>query len=439
MSRSFILPVAIFVPIVGALYMWLATAGVDSGLTSRDWVGLAAFVFVALVAEMMAVDFRFGGGTQQPRASMAFLPFLGTVAIYEPAVALLTVAGVVGISQLLVRRNSLLRAVYNMAQAGITAGLAGVVYNAMLSTSGLLLAFFAAATVFFATNILLAGAAISYLKQASFGSVIAHIASGLRYDFLASPIAIFPVLLYDSYEASILVIVLPLLLFHYFHLSKQQVLDAHTDLIRALVKAIETRDPYTSGHSVRVATLAQLIARDLGLSSATVRTIETAALLHDVGKIDPSFADVLQKPFDLSDGERALIQTHAAKGASMLQSLRSVNPQVVKAVLHHHERYDGNGYPDGIVGEDIPIAARIIMLCDSVDAMLSDRPYRKALSIPAVSAELHRCAGSQFDPRMVEAVLRNGTLNRAAELLSTDLDNPRPIYDEISHRTRVER
>jgi putative nucleotidyltransferase with HDIG domain len=433
MSRSFTLPVTVFVPIAGALYFWLASGGGEPSLASRDWVGLAAFVFVALVAEMMAVDFRLGVGTQQPRASMAFLPFLGIVAIYEPAVALLTVAGVVGISQLLVRRNNVLRAVYNMAQAGITAAVAGVVYNVMLPTSGVLLAFAAAATVFFTTNIVLAGAAISYLKQTSFGSVIAHIASGLRYDFFASPLAIFPVLLYDTYEVSIIFVVLPLLLFHYFHLSKQQVLDAHTDLIRALVKAIETRDPYTSGHSVRVATLAQLIARDFGLPSAAIRTVETAALLHDVGKIDPSFAEVLQKPFDLSDEERLLIQTHASKGASMLQSLRSVNPQIVKAVLHHHERYDGNGYPDGIVGEDIPIAARIIMLCDSVDAMLSDRPYRKALSISAVSAELHRCAGSQFDPRIVETVLRNGTLKRAAELLSTDLDSTTPAYDEINH------
>jgi putative nucleotidyltransferase with HDIG domain len=426
MQRSFRLLSALFCPVAIGLYLLLATWGGGEGLAARDIRGLVAFAFVALVAEMMAVDFRFGPGKQQPRSSMAFLPFLGMIAIYDPHITLLAVVGVVGASQLLFRRNDLLRAAYNMAQAAITAGVAGFVYHALDRMAGFhfLFSFSIAAAVFFATNILLTGIAISYLKSAAFSGVIAHIATGLRYDFLASPIAAFPVLLYDTYEISILVVVWPLLLIHYFHVSKQQVLDAHTDLIRALVKAIETRDPYTSGHSVRVSTLATLIAKDLGLPVAAVRTIETAALLHDIGKIDPAFSEVLRKPFELSADERTLIQTHAAKGASMLQGLRSVHPEVVQAVHHHHERFDGNGYPAGIAGSDIPLAARIIMLCDSVDAMLSDRPYRKALSIADVHAELARCAGSQFDPAVVNVVVKHGTLAKAVALLSDDVYPP---------------
>jgi putative nucleotidyltransferase with HDIG domain len=422
MNRSFRLLVFLFGPLSLGLYFLLAHWSDGGGLGPRDIRGLTAFLFVALAAEMMAVDFRFGPGKQQPRASMAFLPFLGMIALYQPHVTLAAVAAVVGVSQILVRKNEFLRAAYNMSQAGITAGVSGYTYHAIGGSTDVhaAIGFFIAAAVFFGTNILLTGIAISYLKSTSLTGVVSHIASGLRYDFLASPIAAFPVLLYDTYEISILVVVFPLLLFHYFHVSKQQVLDAHTDLIRALVKAIETRDPYTSGHSVRVASLATLIAKDLGLSGASIRTIETAALLHDIGKIDPVFSEVLRKPFELSYEERAIIQMHAATGASMLQGLRSVDADVVQAVLHHHERFDGQGYPDGLSGRAIPMPARIIMLCDSVDAMLSDRPYRRALSIAAVNAELQRCAGTQFDPAIVQAVLRNGTLSKAAVLLSAE-------------------
>jgi putative nucleotidyltransferase with HDIG domain len=356
---------------------------------------------------------------------MAFLPFLGMIALYPPAVTLLAVAGVVGVSQIVVRRNEFLRAIYNMAQAAITAGAASYTFHS-LAGSGLnfAAAFSLAAVVFFVTNILLTGLAIAYLKSVQLTGVLSHIASGLRYDFLASPIAAFPVMLYDSFEYSILVVIFPLLLVHYFHLSKQQLSDAHTDLIRALVTAIETRDPYTSGHSERVATLATLIAKDLGIPAGRVRTIENAALLHDIGKIDPAFAEVLSKPFELTVEERALIQTHAARGAQMLEGMKSVDSEVVRAVLHHHERYDGKGYPAGMAGDDIPMPARIIMLCDSVDAMLSDRPYRQALSLSEVHEELRQCAGSQFDPQIVRGLLEHDTLTRAMSLLSEDHELP---------------
>jgi HD-GYP domain-containing protein (c-di-GMP phosphodiesterase class II) len=142
-----------------------------------------------------------------------------------------------------------------------------------------------------------------------------------------------------------------------------------------------------------------------------------AALLHDIGKIDPIYSDVLAKPFDLSPSERELIQTHAAKGADLLLDLNSVDSEIVATVRHHHERYDGKGYPDGLAGESIPLAARIIMMSDSIDAMLSDRPYRKALSLDRVKNELVRCSGSQFDPKIVRSVLDAGTLDKAVALV----------------------
>jgi len=420
MQRSFALPIALSAPVAVGVYLLAYTQGVGPDFEPRDYIGLAAFIFVALMAEGMAVDFRLGSGKQQPHASMAFLPFIGMVAVFAPQITILAVAAVVAFSQLVARRNSVPRAIYNILQGAITVGVAGIAYHSV-SHWWLIPAFGVAAAVFFAANIALAGLTIAYLKGSSLPAIVAHIASGLRYDFLASPIALFPVAIYDTHETTVIVIVLPLLLFHYFHISKQQLLDTNTDLIRVLIKAIETRDPYTSGHSMRVSTMAQMIATDMALPRGKIRLVYKAALLHDIGKIDPVFQEVLRKPYSLTDEERALIETHAEKGATMLRGLRSVEPEVVQAVLHHHERYDGNGYPHGIAGDQIPLAARIIMLCDSVDAMLSDRPYRKALSVEAVHEELQRCAGTQFDPSIVETLLSTGTLQRAVGLLSVDL------------------
>jgi putative nucleotidyltransferase with HDIG domain len=160
----------------------------------------------------------------------------------------------------------------------------------------------------------------------------------------------------------------------------------------------------------------------LSLSRRKVEQIETAALLHDIGKIDSVYATVILKPYDLNAEERSLIRTHATKGADLLESLSSVSRDVIRAVRHHHERYDGTGYPDGLRGTSIPLAARIIMLCDSIDAMLSDRPYRSALSLPKVHAELARCSSTQFDPHLVTVVLARNTLQRAAALAQRSAD-----------------
>src|SRR5207253_2912622 len=104
------------------------------------------------------------------------------------------------------------------------------------------------------------------------------------------------------------------------------------------------------------------------------------------------------KPYDLTTEERSLIRTHATKGAELLLSLSAFGEDIISAVRHHHERYDGSGYPNGLASADIPIAARIIMVCDSIDAMLSDRPYRPALSVEQANSELRKFAGTQFDP-----------------------------------------
>jgi putative nucleotidyltransferase with HDIG domain len=219
-----------------------------------------------------------------------------------------------------------------------------------------------------------------------------------------------------------MIILFPLLVIQYSYQSNQKVVERSHQILRALVKAIETRDPHTSGHSLRVMTLAKEVAADLNVPIRVMNQVEMAALLHDIGKIYPEFSEVLRKPYSLTPDEVKLIQTHAARGAEMLQSISSVPQEVVAAVRHHHERYDGRGYPAGIAGTAIPLAARIIMLCDSVDAMLSDRPYRNALSISDVRAEVERCSGTQFDPAIVKVFLEKRTLERAVHLIAADAE-----------------
>jgi putative nucleotidyltransferase with HDIG domain len=160
----------------------------------------------------------------------------------------------------------------------------------------------------------------------------------------------------------------------------------------------------------------------MGLSARQVERVETAALLHDIGKIDALYAELILKPHDLTPDERDVIKTHATKGADLLRNLSAFDEEIIKAVRHHHERYDGKGYPDGLAGEAIPLPSRIIMLCDSVDAMLSDRPYRPARTVEFTEQEVKRCAGSQFDPAIVDVMLARGTLHRATSLVKAEAD-----------------
>jgi len=173
---------------------------------------------------------------------------------------------------------------------------------------------------------------------------------------------------------------------------------------RAMVAAVDARDPYTRAHSVSVAAYAAAIGRRMGLSAAAVESLRKAALLHDVGKIGVTDF-ILHKPGPLSPEEWQEMRRHPDIGYEMLKEVTFLNgpADIVRA---HHERFDGKGYPCGLQGEEIPLGARIFAVADTFDAMTSDRPYRRALPPEAAREEIMRNAGSQFDPAMVKAFLR---------------------------------
>ena len=174
--------------------------------------------------------------------------------------------------------------------------------------------------------------------------------------------------------------------------------------VASLANAIDAKSPWTKGHSERVMHVAAHIAQEMGLSETVVELVRLGGLLHDIGKIGIMEA-LLEKPATLSEEEFPPLRLHPEKGVAILAPIEQLR-EVLPGILHHHERYDGLGYPGGLRGEDIPLTARIITVADSFDAMVSDRPYKKGFSREEALAELRRCVGAQFDPEVVAAFSR---------------------------------
>ena len=180
--------------------------------------------------------------------------------------------------------------------------------------------------------------------------------------------------------------------------------DALTTTLSVLAGAMEMRDPYTAAHEQQVAGLAIRIADELGLAPDERQAVHYAALTHDIGKISvPS--EILGKPGALDPDEWAIMRRHTIVGAEMLAGI-PLFADVHPLVRGHHERWDGGGYPDGLAGIKIPLGARILCVCDSYNAMITDRPYRPAMSAAEARDELRRCAGAHFDPVVVQALER---------------------------------
>ncbi len=179
---------------------------------------------------------------------------------------------------------------------------------------------------------------------------------------------------------------------------------AYVGTVQALAGALETKDSYTVDHSRQVVERAQEVGRRLGLPDEDLRTLRFAAIFHDIGKIAVQ-DEVLSKRAPLTADERSEIEGHTVVAERILASVEFL-AKVLPLVRHEHERWDGRGYPDGLVGEEIPLGARIVLACDAYDAMVSDRPYRSAMTPPQARAELLAGAGSQFDERVVAALLQ---------------------------------
>jgi len=185
--------------------------------------------------------------------------------------------------------------------------------------------------------------------------------------------------------------------------SNQHVQQLFVSMLKTLANSLEAKDNYTHGHSERVAAHALLVGERLGLTERDLSRLELAGLLHDIGKIGVREA-VLHKPGKLTDEEYEHIKTHCRLGERILLPVEEFAP-ILDPVVHHHERVDGGGYPDGLVGDELSVGAKMLALCDAYDAMTSERPYRSPHSQEYAIAEVRRCRGTQFDPLVTDAFL----------------------------------
>ena len=194
--------------------------------------------------------------------------------------------------------------------------------------------------------------------------------------------------------------------------------------IKSIASALDAKDPYTHGHSMRVTLYSIILAKEMNVPSDQLEMVETAGLLHDIGKIAIP-TSILCKPGKLDDNEFAIMKSHPVNSEKLIASIKKLH-EISPGVKHHHERWDGRGYPDGLAGENIPYSARIIAVADTYDAMTSTRSYRKALPHEIAIEEIKKCAGTQFDPVLAQKFVEIENTIRAAK------ENPEEYYTKYS-------
>jgi hypothetical protein len=428
MSREKRVYLFVFATTVAAL---IAAAGAWSHRNPfPGWWPLATFVFVAGLLESLNTRLRISA-----RGSTSFIMHMAAALLFGGFWA----ASVAGVSTLvgeLIRDNTPLKTLFNVAQRVLAVCIAVAIYTmfggslppAYLGISTLssdpvqrdLGLFFIFAAVYFITNAAAVNTAIVLSSGRAFREVWNLNTRGLlAYDLGASAIAVLVAWLYVRFDTwvgfgsiGLIGVIVPIVAVRHVYGLYHQLEDSGQELLQVMVKAIEARDPYTSGHSVRVSEMSRAIAVELGLAAREIEQVETAALLHDVGKIHEEFAPLLRKEGRLTEEETALMQTHSTRSAELVGIISKFRGFIQDSVRHHHERWDGQGYPAGLSGRMIPLGSRIILISDTIDAMTTDRPYRKRLSLEVVIAELQKCKATQFDPELVDVTVSSVAVRR---------------------------
>jgi signal transduction histidine kinase len=351
--------------------------------------------------------------------SIAFIPFLAAALMVPTWVAGLMAVVSVALAAL-TQRSSLIKGFFNVMQTSLAISAATLLYRAVGGSSLLsspsmhllegagtnALAIFVLIASFFAANTLLVSGVIAVNEnQNLFYIWRKNTLTSAPYDLLSAPIVYLLAWVYVTSGApGAIALCIPLIGIRQLYKTNSELERVNQELLELMVKAIEARDPYTSGHSRRVAHYSQLIARAVGLGGQQVERVRIAALLHDVGKIHEIYAPLLQKPEKLTPAEWEVMQGHPIKSAELVMTVSHL-ADIVLPVRHHHENWDGSGYPDGLSGEQIPLASRIVLFADTIDAMTTDRPYRKALGEAQVRSELIKFRAKQFDPYICDKLI----------------------------------
>ncbi len=310
------------------------------------------------------------------------------------------------------------RVLFNVGQYGLSLFATGLVFHLLkLSAQNVpfdiildMPAILVAVAVYFLANTFFISAVISLTTGTRFFEIFLNdFFVIVSYSYCLAPISMAVALLYKHDQPYIILIMIPPILMadqslrRYYSLHREA-----QETLKLLATTLDERDKYTFSHSMNVAEYSRKIAVQLGLDQGEVSDIELAGNVHDLGKVGIEDS-ILNKNGKLTDAEYDIIKKHPTTAYRLLNNLRPYK-KCAEYVLHHHERFDGRGYPDKIAGQSISLGARILAVADSYDAMTTDRPYREALSQISAVYEMKLCAGTQFDPRVVEAfitVLKN--------------------------------
>jgi putative nucleotidyltransferase with HDIG domain len=410
------LPVVLQVYIVGimlsaGLILALFLSGLIHAELGEVGMGLAAALTMAF-AETHRIPISYRSTvTVTVGISFAMILLLGAgLATWATALGMVLASGYLN---LYLKRKKWYNGAFNVGAVTLATAGSALVYEtvsaghtALLQSPQNVTALALAGIIYFLINSGLVAVAIALRRPRDLWRTWASLAgqTAAQYATLLL-LATLTALIYSFHRWALILIVPPTIIV-YHSLRMSHALRVQTvEAVLALADSIDSRDPYTSDHSRRVAGYAESIARELGLTAEEIESIALSARVHDVGKI--GIKDyLLHKPGKFTPQERLKFQQHVRIGAEIVGRFpRYKEGRAI--VLHHHEHYDGHGYPEGLQSEDIPMGARIIAVADAYDAMTSDRPYRPARSQAEAIAELTRCSGTQFDPAVVSAFLRH--------------------------------
>lgn len=408
-------------------------------LSPSDWLpALVTLTVISIALEFLTVPLPMGGSF-----SMATVPHVATVLLVPAPFAAISI-GLSVLAEEIVRRVPLQKAFFNVGGMILTASLAsfvmglfGVVWHARGAGTAdltLLLPIVVVALTYFAVNALLLSGVFSIVERRSLASVLRRTErSTLLSEIATTAMGAQFALLWIVEPVLVALLAVPAVVIARSFDHIRRLTTETRAAVRSLAEIVDHRDATTYHHSTRVAVNAARLARALELPDDEIELIEQAAAVHDLGKIGVPDR-VLLKPGPLTGPEEDLMREHTELGSRILTRFELFRPGA-DIVRHHHERWDGAGYPDGLAGEAIPYGARIVAVVDSFDAMTSDRPYRAALGEAEAMRRLAEGAGSQWDPAVIAAFLAMMGRDPAASLVPVDP----PIRRASRRRARISR
>ena len=421
-----------FLSIAGAAIIFHAISIMDWSQIS--WFPVLVFLSLIILADSFPVTLPRGGSV-----AVSFAAIAASILLFQPFIVIMII--VARDLYLLFSGKNFVKHFFNVSQVTVSIGSSALIYQTLASpmvdfSFAHIPAFIISMVVFVMLNTLFVTLIIAYVEDENPYTIwLVNIKwSTLNFASMAPLGALIAVIFINIGFWGLVLFLLPLILARHSFQSYMDMRQTFMDTIKSLSLAIDAKDPYTKGHSARVAEYAVSLAHELKWPEDKVEFLQYITLIHDVGKVAVPDS-ILKKDGLLTNQEYDIMKTHSTAGSEVIKDVKffTTGSDIIK---HHHERWDGTGYPDQLKGKDIPEGARIIAVADAFDAMTSDRPYRRALGHSLALNELKSCAGTQFDPKVVDAFIRIIPQLKIDTVVQSQIDikiDQQPLRTEAYH------